>query len=1162
MNDQPNRRMTKFNERVEAVFQAALALQTEAERAEYLNRACPEPELRAEVESLLVAHAHPESILEDKTIRVEMPPAEGPGTQIGKFKILEQIGAGGFGVVYMAEQKEPVRRRVALKIIKLGMDTKQVVARFEAERQALALMDHANVARVLEGGCTETGRPYFVMELVKGRPITKFCDEERLSTVQRLDLFITVCRAVQHAHQKGLVHRDLKPSNVLVSFSDGKPMPKIIDFGIAKAMQHDLTDKTVFTRFQQFMGTPAYMSPEQAGTDSADIDTRSDIYSLGVLLYELLTGRTPMDAHELAKADYDEIRRQIREVEPMRPSNRISTLAAPERTSVAQSRSVDPAKLSRLVRGDLDWIVLKAMDKDRNRRYETANEFAKDLQRYLDNEPVTARKPNLGYVFHKFARRHKVGLAFAACLALLLIVSAGVAAAQAIKNKSLFTTAEEARLKAMDAQQRETELRRIAEEERGKAEAERDHSERLLYTANMNLASYALHDSNIGRTQELLKRHIPKAGEPDLRGWEWRYLWRQCRSDELATLGSHDRSVMRVAFSPDGTLLASSSVDRTVKIWDVTTRKELRTLPHDNTVNGLAFSPNGKLLATGDEGPEGLIRFWDTATWKVEKTITNGSGFRPVVFSPDGKLVAVTADMFVNVWNVETGKQTAHIKCWHRGIRQGLAFSPDGKWLAYLDRRDGQIKLWNPQTQSVRVGLSAGIVTCEALGFSPSGRHLVAGTKQGNTEGITVWNLAGLDKQLETADAAQPLVVTNYLTLTNHATWIGSICFSADGKVMMTSSGDQKIKFWDTATWRETASLKGHEDAIQDLALSPDGQLLASGSSDKTVRLWSTQRMSSEPDYRSNPEAGPFLKAASLRAVPCWSEKRDRFQVWDPMTGETSSLGSLPEPNAWPRAISPDGRLAALAVVRSNRIHLAIWNINEQKTTAHLGEVNIDSSGVWHDPRLGVADVVFSANNRWLAVREDTGIVRFWDVEQGQQLAELSRPGDKIMSWCLAADSSRLVTGHFSGLVCVWELPSGTLLQTLTGQQKMVYDIALSPDGRTVATTSGFGRVQVWNLDRQAIVAELSGALLGFRLVAFSPDSRRLAACAGEGDIKVWELANHQEVATLRGHKEWHERLGFTADGNTLISMGYESVHLWRAASLNELNDSHPVLNR
>ena len=572
----------------EAIFNQALELDAVQKRAEYVRGACgQDAELESKVERLLRAYEEAGDFLQTRTT-TGSPLSEGPGTQIGKFKILEQIGEGGFGVVYMAEQKEPVRRRVALKIIKLGMDTKQVVARFEAERQALALMDHPNIAKILDGGATEgrlpsrpedgdkdvaapipAGRPYFVMELVKGRSITKFCDEERLSTSRRQELFIAVCHAIQHAHQKGLVHRDLKPSNVMVSFVDGKPVPKIIDFGIAKAMQHDLTDKTVFTRFHQFMGTPAYMSPEQAGTDSADIDTRSDIYSLGTVLYELLTGRTPMNSREIASANYDEIRRQIREVEPPRPSNRIVTLDAEERTTVARSRSVEPGKLSRLVAGDLDWIVLRAMEKDRNRRYETANEFAKDIQRYLDNEPVAARKPSMSYVFQKFARRHKAALATAACFVLLLTVSACVAAAQAIQNKSLFTAAEEARLKEMNAKQRETELRRIAE-------TERDRSQSFLYSANMNLTQRAWDDARMGRMAQLLDLHRPQPGQPDMRSFEWFYLDRLRHSD-LLTLKGHTAVVNGVAFSPDGNRLASSDLN-IVELWDARTHPQESTL--------------------------------------------------------------------------------------------------------------------------------------------------------------------------------------------------------------------------------------------------------------------------------------------------------------------------------------------------------------------------------------------------------------------------------------------------------------------------------------------------------------------------------------------------------------------------------------------------------
>jgi eukaryotic-like serine/threonine-protein kinase len=350
----------------------------------------------------------------EPTLRIEPIDEAEPSQRIDRYKILQKLGEGGCGVVYMAEQTEPVRRMVALKIIKLGMDTRQVISRFEAERQALALMDHPNIAKVLDAGATETGRPYFVMELVKGIRITDYCDQNRLATPERLALFTQVCQAIQHAHQKGIIHRDIKPSNILVTLHDGVPVPKVIDFGIAKATEQPLTDKTVFTAFGQFMGTPAYMSPEQAELSGLDIDTRSDIYALGVLLYELLTGRTPFDAKELLQAGLDEMRRRIREEEPMRPSTRLSTMVDADLTEVAQRRQSVPAQLTRFIRGDLDWIVMKCLEKDRTRRYETANGLTMDLRRHLNNEPVVACPPSHFYRFQKAIQRNK--LAFGAAL--------------------------------------------------------------------------------------------------------------------------------------------------------------------------------------------------------------------------------------------------------------------------------------------------------------------------------------------------------------------------------------------------------------------------------------------------------------------------------------------------------------------------------------------------------------------------------------------------------------------------------------------------------------------------------------------------------------------------------------------------------------------------
>ena len=350
-------------------------------------------------------------------------PREAAGSRIGRYRLLKQIGEGGFGVVWMAGQLEPVTRRVALKIIKMGMDTREVIARFEAERQALAMMDHPNIARVLDAGATDSGRPYFVMELVNGIPITKFCDEQKFGTRERLELFAEVCSAINHAHQKGVIHRDIKPSNVMVTLDGNKAVPKVIDFGIAKATQGRLTDGTLFTRFDQFVGTPVYMSPEQAGLGGLDVDTRCDIYALGILLYELLTGKPPFDAKSLASAGYDEMRRIIREMEPPKPSSRLSTIAGEERTTMANARHIEPGKFSRMVEPDLDWIVMKAIEKDRTRRYETVNGLALDIRRFLSDEPVSAGPPGVRYRFRKFVRRHRTALRVSAAIAAMLITA-------------------------------------------------------------------------------------------------------------------------------------------------------------------------------------------------------------------------------------------------------------------------------------------------------------------------------------------------------------------------------------------------------------------------------------------------------------------------------------------------------------------------------------------------------------------------------------------------------------------------------------------------------------------------------------------------------------------------------------------------------------------
>jgi serine/threonine protein kinase len=479
--------MSESPQREEELFAAALAL-PEAERRSFLEHECGgDTELGLRVEALLRVHEEARDFLETPAVadRPEVARRGAPqmpeavvGIRIGRYKLLQKIGEGGCGVVYMAEQEEPVRRRVALKVIRLGMDTREVIARFEAERQALALMDHPNIARVFDGGATDAGRPYFVMELVRGVKITDYCDQQNLSTAERLNLFTQVCHAIQHAHQKGIVHRDIKPSNILVTLQDGEPVPKVIDFGIAKATQGRLTDRTLFTAFEQFIGTPAYMSPEQAQLSSQDVDTRSDIYSLGVLLYELLTGCTPFDTKALLQAGLDEIRHCIREIDPPKPSTRLSSLEREALTATAHHRSTEAPKLIHLVHGDLDWIVMRCLEKNRQRRYETADGLAMDLQRHLTNEPVVARPPSTAYLLQKLLARHRFAFGAAAAIFAALLAGIAVSTWQAVRATRAEKLAD-ARLQSELASRQEAEAQRQLAVDRLRAEqAAREEMER------------------------------------------------------------------------------------------------------------------------------------------------------------------------------------------------------------------------------------------------------------------------------------------------------------------------------------------------------------------------------------------------------------------------------------------------------------------------------------------------------------------------------------------------------------------------------------------------------------------------------------------------------------------------------------------------------------
>ncbi len=665
--------MKELDPSEEVIFNAAQQFADAEKLRQYLDLACEgKPEMRRRIEGLLANAPQADSFFGRNAViannlfapAAHLAPAqansrveEQPGSVIGRYKLMEKIGEGGCGMVYVAEQTEPVRRRVALKVIKLGMDTRSVVARFEAERQALAMMDHPNIAKVLDAGATDTGRPYFVMELVRGVKITEFCDQNQLPTQERLKLFIEVCRAVQHAHQKGIIHRDLKPSNILVTVNDGVPVPKVIDFGIAKATQGDLTDKTVYTQFQQLIGTPAYMSPEQAEMTSVDINTRTDIYGLGVLLYELLTGKTPFEAKELLEAGLDEMRRTIREREPLRPSTRLNTLVEAELRTAAKARQTEPPKLLHLVRGDLDWIVMKCLEKDRAHRYDTANGLAMDLQRHLSNEPVVARPPSAAYRFQKLVRRNKLVVGAAGAVAVVLLFGGALSTFEAFR--------------ARRAERLATEKSTVAQEQRQRAEGSESAARQEAYASDINLAQRALAEDNFGLARKLLERYRPEKqaegrkqkAESDLRGWEWRYLWQQCTSDALLKLWQSKSGVQDLAISRDGKWLAVGEIDEGAgtAVLDISNLGApwVITNLYPTGLANLAFSPEPLLAFCGDEHTatnwHQSVHLWNSQTTRKLFDLPPGNYCAGLAFSRDGRSLFASA---VNPMSAADGQLT------------------------------------------------------------------------------------------------------------------------------------------------------------------------------------------------------------------------------------------------------------------------------------------------------------------------------------------------------------------------------------------------------------------------------------------------------------------------------------------------------------------------
>ncbi|HEV8001919.1 MAG TPA: serine/threonine-protein kinase, partial [Planctomycetaceae bacterium] len=783
------------------------------------------------------------TVIGDAAVRV--------GIVIGSYKLIEQIGGGGFGLVFVAEQQKPVRRRVALKVIKPGMDTHEVITRFEAERQALALMDHPNIARVLDAGTTDSGRPYFVMELVHGIPITEYCDRNRLTPGERLELFVLVCRAIQHAHQKGIIHRDIKPSNVLVTLHDGIPVVKVIDFGVAKALHQPLTDKTIYTRFAQIIGTPLYMSPEQAEMSGLDIDTRSDIYSLGVLLYELLTGTTPFDRKRLSQAAYDELIRIIRDEEPPRPSTRLSH-STETLSVVAAQRRTEPARLSRMFRGDLDWITMRALEKDRTRRYETANGLARDVERYLNDEPVEAGPPGAGYRLRKFARKNRMALRIVGAFLLLLVLGAIASTGQAIRA----TVAERNATSQRDiARKNELEASQAREETRKERDKVADANQKLqrtlgdlrhtLYVSDLNRAFTFWRDGNVERVEEILDRHRPRAGQEDIRGVEWHYLRRMSDQFQKGRLFDAKSQIAALAISPDGRYLATANGDGTLALWDASTGAPRVAVPKVRA-RSLAFTADGATVVTTTVSTAAqetfpsaklIVRFWDVATGSerpARRLNLAAYRFGPTAFSNAGSALAgITPDSKLRIWNTTNGREQATLDAFGtdssipQATVHSLTLGQDGKTVAW--QIGPTTMVWDVPTRTIKFKHIDQRRWSYHLAFPPDCK-VVACQRGSEPHVVELWDWKSGNKLVE---------------LEGYQSQVDVLRYSPDGKLLATGDEFGIVRVWDTATNKEVATFKGHSTPIRALAFRPDGRWLYSASEDGLVRQW---KIASETD--------------------------------------------------------------------------------------------------------------------------------------------------------------------------------------------------------------------------------------------------------------------------------------------------------------------------
>ena len=848
--------------------------------------------------------------------------------------------------------------------------------------------------------------------------ITAYCDEYKLNIEQRLKLFEHVCEGIHHAHQKGIIHRDIKPSNILVSMHGDRAVPKIIDFGIAKATARSLTDKTLFTCQGQLLGTPEYMSPEQVDLATQDIDTRSDIYSLGVLLYELLAGVLPFEEKSLRSGGFAEVQRTIREQEPDSPSIRLTNLGEQAKT-IATSRGTQAIALARRLHRELEWIPLKAMRKDRCRRHRSASEMADDIQNYLNGSPLIAGPETTVYRVQKFVHKHAGSVVTVALVAVAIILGLVISTAMYLRSEKALEREAVARTQAEKAEE-------VAQQQRGLAEESAEDYRRGLYVNTIQLADSKYREANISGVRKLLES-CPQ----DLRGWEWDRV-KHVSDQSLMSFAAHVGPILSVSLNPDGKRAVTGGWDKAVKVWDIATGKELITLPgaHEKYITCVAFSPDGKQIVTGDGSGE--IKVWDAASVdKAMTSIRHGSSIWSVAFSPDGKqlISASSEDKMIRVWDAATG---AEIINFHQDGANCAAFSPDGKRIVSGDWA-GIIKIWDAASgNEVMKFIQKSWGT--TVSFSSDGK-LLASASSGT---IKIW------------DAITGAIV---MTLRGHDGPIRSIAFSPNDKYLVSGAADCTVRVWEIETGEETNTLRGHEGQATSVVFTPDGKQIVSGSWDGTVKVWDAS-----VDHDVNRFLGHRGEVRSIafspdgkRLVSCSDD--GKLKVWDVASAaEAMTLSGGRGLDCGSTAFSPDGkRIASLSAEGA----IKVWDAETGAEVTTLGR-----------QEESARCLAFSPDGTCIVSGTDDGKVKLWDVAKGEEIMTMPFvDGFMVVSVAFSPDGKRIVSGSNDKRIKVWDAASGAELMDLIGHEgSYVNSVAFSADGRRIASACQEDRgVKIWD---------------------------------------------------------------------------------------------------